>query len=691
MGLSSVGRRWLALLLVALAFAVRLHRLGAQSFWFDEGWSWHLAGMPLAQMIDETASDRSPVLYYLLLHWWMAAGGTSEFTLRALSVFADVATVALLTGFARTMARAQFASLLPAVLWVINPFAIWYAQEARMYALVCALCTASSWYLWRWWRGSTRHAHRASGFEDPLQLAPAPASIGSGRRMFHISAVFAGNRELVISCALLAFAIHTHYYAVFLLPAQALCALVFGGGALRRTAVALLRNQLIGALAVVACVLLWLIYARRGLAYNDGFFSPVNTIDGRIGEWFTSFINGGGPALPMPAWGWMALVACLVLAVIRFAMARQLRALLMLMALGPAALLAATIAVRLFFASSSVFHPRYLIYVGPVLCLMGGVSVSFARRKTEDGGWESADGRRIPSSVLSLMTLLVLATLWLPVTFSQYTDPRAMRDDTRAAVRHVVDGLEPGDAVLMSRDNFAARYYWLRESQSVRGLPALYAAPYDLHGVLRSIDTVLRDINTNKIDRVRLLLWQDDVVDPQKLVESLLWNNGYELGQTSFGSIRLPLYRMERWPLMPPAIQTAQAAFEGGLNLTGTWVPQSALRGHALGVVLRWQPQARLRRTYKVFVHVLDQTGRLVFQRDKASLNALVPTTQWKVGEALQDPFSLLIPPDLPAGDYRVVIGVYDPLDDDRRLTVRAANTNPAGDAVEIATVRITQ
>ena len=301
--------------------------------------------------------------------------------------------------------------------------------------------------------------------------------------------------------------------------------------------------------------------------------------------------------------------------------------------------------------------------------------------------------RQSPSlrNVFPIIVTVALAALWLPFTVAIFTNQSAMRDDTRAAVRHVVDGLAPGDAVLMSRDNFAIRYYWHMEAQRGVSLPALLAAPYDLHGVLRSNDTLLRDLNASPIQRVRLMLWQDDVVDPQKLIESTLWNNEYALGQTNFGSIRLPLYQVKNWPVVSPAIQPMEALFDARLMLSGVWVQPVARLGQGLGVILRWHLVAPLARTYKMFVHVLDANGNPMFQRDKASLNDLVPTTQWKVGESLQDPFSLLIPSDVPPGDYRIMVGVYDPLNANRRLAVVGTGASPNGDEIQVATVRIVQ
>ena len=77
--------------------------LGGQSLWFDEGWSWHLAKMPLAEMAVTTAGDRSPPLYYALLHVWLLFAGQSEFAMRYVSAIADTATVALVMAFAKAL------------------------------------------------------------------------------------------------------------------------------------------------------------------------------------------------------------------------------------------------------------------------------------------------------------------------------------------------------------------------------------------------------------------------------------------------------------------------------------------------------------------------------------------------------------------------------------------------------------
>lgn len=44
-------------LITALALALRLYRIDAQSLWFDEGWSVHLAREPLSAALRQIAGE----------------------------------------------------------------------------------------------------------------------------------------------------------------------------------------------------------------------------------------------------------------------------------------------------------------------------------------------------------------------------------------------------------------------------------------------------------------------------------------------------------------------------------------------------------------------------------------------------------------------------------------------------------
>jgi len=66
--------------LAFLAFALYTFRLDLQSLWYDEGFSVYLARMSLGEITARTASDIHPPFYYYLLHFWVKAFGSTEFS-----------------------------------------------------------------------------------------------------------------------------------------------------------------------------------------------------------------------------------------------------------------------------------------------------------------------------------------------------------------------------------------------------------------------------------------------------------------------------------------------------------------------------------------------------------------------------------------------------------------------------------
>ena len=90
-----------AVFVLLLATLLRFHLLEAQSFWNDEGNSARLSERPVAAIIEGTASDIHPPLYYLALRGWRELVGETEFGLRSLSAFAGVLVVAVVIALGR--------------------------------------------------------------------------------------------------------------------------------------------------------------------------------------------------------------------------------------------------------------------------------------------------------------------------------------------------------------------------------------------------------------------------------------------------------------------------------------------------------------------------------------------------------------------------------------------------------------
>lgn len=128
----------LAVLLLVLAFL--WGRAWNVWYWLDEGISLGIASHPLHKIPALLRQDGSPPVYYLLLHGWMRAFGTSEAQTHSLSLVFALATVpaALWAGWSLFGRRTGW---MLAILVAVNPFVASYATETRMYSLVVFVAT----------------------------------------------------------------------------------------------------------------------------------------------------------------------------------------------------------------------------------------------------------------------------------------------------------------------------------------------------------------------------------------------------------------------------------------------------------------------------------------------------------------------------------------------------------------------
>jgi mannosyltransferase len=140
---------WLVGGIVAVAAALRFATLGAQSYWFDEAQAAHELHLSFGSMLGSfNAVETAPPLYFVVGWAWAHAFGNGAFALRSLSALAGTALVpvAYLCGRELVSTRAGF---LAAVFVAVNPYMVWYSQEAREYMLVAAFSGASLLYFVR--------------------------------------------------------------------------------------------------------------------------------------------------------------------------------------------------------------------------------------------------------------------------------------------------------------------------------------------------------------------------------------------------------------------------------------------------------------------------------------------------------------------------------------------------------------
>ncbi len=144
----------LLILLLLLGFALRLFQLEAQSIWWDEGISLHLATSSLETIFRNRLDNIHPPLYFAALKGWVSLVGVSPFAARYSSVLASWLQIALIWGYGRALVgrrsggRQSSITALPwlaAGLMTISAVSVIYGQEIRVYAFLPLVYIGMLW------------------------------------------------------------------------------------------------------------------------------------------------------------------------------------------------------------------------------------------------------------------------------------------------------------------------------------------------------------------------------------------------------------------------------------------------------------------------------------------------------------------------------------------------------------------
>ncbi len=138
--------RWLHVaIVVALVAGVVLRFVTRSPLWLDEALSANIAGLPLGDIGEALRHDGHPPLYYALLHGWMAAFGEGDVAVRAFSGLWGLALLPLLWVAGCRIGGRRVGWYVLGVA-ALSPYALRYATETRMYAMVMVLALAG-WLL----------------------------------------------------------------------------------------------------------------------------------------------------------------------------------------------------------------------------------------------------------------------------------------------------------------------------------------------------------------------------------------------------------------------------------------------------------------------------------------------------------------------------------------------------------------
>ena len=679
-----------AVFVLLLATFTRFHLLEAQSFWNDEGNSARLSERSIPAILEGTASDIHPPFYYLALRGWRELVGDTEFGLRSLSAFAGVVVVAgvmALSGrgmggewqkgrkgegeIGRGEARYHASLAVAGLLAAVSPVLIYYNQETRMYALLALLAALSAWVLLVW--------------------------LGGARRPLLWMAAYT---------LLLAAGLYTHYFFPAVIVAQGAVVVATGwwqgaggrraGGKGRKgegekdsgsfTSKLVTRHSPLVTPPVsrISYLVSWVgMAAVAGLLYLPWVPIFLRQIGGRgepagLAEFAAESARWLAVGTTVPpgelAWAVAAFVALVALGVVA---GWRRSAVFLLLALVPLALM------FLVGATDPAFF-KFMLAVAPFLAVLGGFAWNYELRITnyelrieEDGErWSVVPG--LSSVLAAALTVVVLAGSLLSLG-RLYYDPAFARADYRGmAARIAAEGHPNAGILLVAPNQWEAFTYYHRDGAPVYPLPRGRPNPATLEPALAAIAAAH--------DRLYALYWGEGQRDPERVIERWLDANAFKAAEEWVGDVRFVVYAL---PGEAPAAMTPSGAAFAGLDGEtialaeyAVW-PEEARPGDIIQARLVWSAGATPARRYKVFLHVLDGAGRVVAQRDGEPGGGSRPTTGWAAGERVADNHGLLLPLDLPPGEYALRLGLYDAFDPGVRLAVDGA------DGVELGRITV--
>jgi mannosyltransferase len=87
--------------------------------------------------------------------------------------------------------------------------------------------------------------------------------------------------------------------------------------------------------------------------------------------------------------------------------------------------------------------------------------------------------------------------------------------------------------------------------------------------------------------------------------------------------------------------------------------PETLQAGDTLELTLWWRAMGDMDKDYTSFIHVTDRENRLWAQEDMLLQQEERPTSTWKVGDIVRQQHQMVLPADMPTGEYSIAVGVY--------------------------------
>ncbi len=470
-------------LLLALAFALRVHLLGNQELRGDEGFTWNYIQSPPAEIVATIIreGDPQPPLHYWLQWGWGELTGYSEFAMRAWSACLSLLLVPLMYQVGRRLFN-QPVAFLAAAITAIQPQQIWLAQDVRnMYQLALVALLIATILL-----------HKVKTHPD----------INQKSRLW----LWGG----YVLCG--AVAMYSHYYALFFLIAHGAYLGFRRDAAVPR----LFLEWMLAGLAIGLLVSPWAltilpVYA-NGVQLNDpGSLSIVTYTASAFGD----LLAGPGFYEPLKtvvtlALGAVALVSAAYLLLTESS--RSLAAYLL------AAILIPFVCIYMITATRATFNSFYFVFAFPAVVLLTAVGVRIVL----------AILRPIGLGLIAALILTYASALGNHYNNPDFSKTRGMRE----LAQYLIANTQPDDVFLANAPD-PAQVYYIRPT----GL-TIYMEPGTPDQDIASLDKELEQLLAHRVWFVPARTAQD----PNGLAEARLQQKGLLLQELTFGKTRLTLF-----------------------------------------------------------------------------------------------------------------------------------------------------
>ena len=591
---------WIALAIVSVAALVRGAGAGIANFRGDEAFSIRLAGLPLSTLFAAmAASEPNPPLQFLFLRGWVGSLGLGEAVVRWPSVLSGVLAVAVAYRLAVSLIGRR-AAFLAAAWMAVQPFLIWYSEDARAYTGLSLWHLVAAWCAWE--------------------------GLRTGRWRWWIASAAA---------AWLAMALH--YFAV--LPLAALALAVIASSGFERS------RWRAGVSYATAAVLYapWALYVWPLLAgHEKSWLTPLSAAEV---AWRTlvAYSTGGHWAGASNEWllpGVVVLAALMVLGII--GSLRDRSRLAWLLALGPA--------TPTLLGLLNAWRPTYAEhYAMPGLAgslMLAALGLDWALpRRADIVAWAAM-------ALIGLVSLACVNNVWFDPAFAKSPGWKALAET-------LVERVGPNDVVWVNRPDPALDVYVAGRVMLVnappQALPAAGTGSEAQHAATlqAAVDQLEQAQNANQ--RVFFLPAPSVAWDPDGVAGNNLTACCELLDELVAGGQRIQVFDTPGRSLA--ARQRLDASFAPGMRLTGYRIERVSDRLH---LTFFWRADALIPGDYTVFVHLKAADGFQAAGADGDPRGGTAPTSSWTLNTDIIDPHPITIPPALARGTYSIEFGWYD-------------------------------